>query len=138
MGPLGRLLAPYGDLPFEEAVRQFREAFSAALSEGPDLLLIETMTDLLEVKACVLGAQEAMEACGTDLPLLVSLTFDEKGRLLTGADIPGTAAMLMGLGVTGIGSTAPRAVRSDGQRAGAGGLFAVAALRSAKRQPAGG
>lgn len=103
MGPLGRLLAPYGDLPFEEAVRQFREAFSAALSEGPDLLLIETMTDLLEVKACVLGAQEAMEACGTDLPLLASLTFDEKGRLLTGADIPGTAAMLMGLGVTGIG-----------------------------------
>lgn len=103
MGPSGRLLVPYGDLPFEDAVRLFEDAFAAALGEGPDLILIETMTDLAEVKACVLGAKQALKAAGKQLPLFVSLTFDERGRLLTGADIPGTAAMLEGLGVTAIG-----------------------------------
>lgn len=103
MGPSGRLLAPYGDLPFEAAVRLFQDAFAAAIDEGPDLLLIETMTDLAEVKACVLGAKQALRASGAELPLFVSLTFDERGRLLTGADIPGAIAMLEGLGVTAVG-----------------------------------
>lgn len=103
MGPSGRLLAPYGDLPFEDAVRLFQDAFAAAIDEGPDLLLIETMTDLAEVKACVLGAKQALRAAGVALPLFVSLTFDERGRLLTGADIPGAVAMLEGLGVTALG-----------------------------------
>ena len=103
MGPSGRLLAPYGDLPFEAAVRLFQDAFAAAIDEGPDLLLIETMTDIAEVKACVLGAKQALRAAGAELPLFVSLTFDERGRLLTGADIPGAIAMLEGLGVTAVG-----------------------------------
>ncbi|MEG1891719.1 MAG: homocysteine S-methyltransferase family protein [Clostridia bacterium] len=103
MGSLGRLLQPYGDMPFEEAVSQFREAFAAGVEEGADLLLIETMTDLMEVKACVLGAKEAMAAAGKELPLWVSLTFDERGRLLTGAGIEGTVAMLRGLRVDAIG-----------------------------------
>lgn len=103
MGPLGRLLAPYGDLPFEEAVQQFEAAFLAAIDEGADLLLIETMTDLMEIKACVLGAKAAMSAAHVSLPLFASMTFDLHGRLLTGADIPGAAAMLQGLGVTAIG-----------------------------------
>ncbi len=103
MGSLGRLLAPYGDMPFEEAVGQFREAFVAGLKANGDLILIETMTDLLEVKAAVLAAKEAMEALDRKVPLFVSLTFDENGRLLTGADIRGTAAMLTGLGVDALG-----------------------------------
>lgn len=103
MGPSGRLLAPYGDLLFENAIRLFQDGFAAAIEEGPDLLLIETMTDLTEVKACVLGAKQALKAAGRQLPLFVSLTFDERGRLLTGADIPGTVAMLEGMGVTAIG-----------------------------------
>ena len=103
MGPSGRLLAPYGDLLFEDAIRLFQDGFAAAIEEGPDLLLIETMTDLAEVKACVLGAKQALKAAGRQLPLFVSLTFDERGRLLTGADIPGAIAMLEGLGVTAVG-----------------------------------
>ena len=103
MGSLGRLPEPYGDLPFEEAVRQFREAFVAGINAGGDLILIETMTDLLETRACVIAAKEALDICGKDLPILCSLTFDEYGRLLSGADIPATAAMLEGLGVTGMG-----------------------------------
>ncbi len=113
LGPLGRLLAPYGDMPFCEAVVQFREAALAGLSAGAHLLLIETMTDLLEIKAAVLGAREAMEAAGKRVPLFASLTFDEKGRLLTGADIRGAAAMLRGLGVDAVGlncGNAPKAL----------------------------
>ena len=103
MGPLGKLLAPYGDMPFEEAVSQFREAAAEGICAGADLLLIETLTDLLEVKAAVLGAKEAMEAEGKKIPLFCSMTFDENGRLLTGADIRGAVAMLEGLRVDAIG-----------------------------------
>lgn len=100
---LGRLLQPYGDMPFEEAVQQFREAAQAGLTAGADLVLIETMTDLLELKAAVLGAREAMEAVGLQVPLFCSAAFDGKRRLLTGADIRGTAAMLVGLGADAVG-----------------------------------
>lgn len=103
MGSLGRLPEPYGDMPFEEAVTQFRDAFVAGIRAGGDLILIETMTDLLETRAAVIAAKEALEAEKADLPILCSLTFDETGRLLSGADIPGTAAMLEGLGVAGVG-----------------------------------
>lgn len=103
MGSIGKLLVPYGDMPFEEALSQFKESFVCAIDEGADLILIETMTDLLEVKACTLAAKEAMEATGKKIPLFVSLTFDERGRLLTGADIKGTVAMLTGLRVDAIG-----------------------------------
>ena len=61
MGSLGRLPQPYGDLPFEEAVRQFREAFVSGINAGGDLILIETMTDLLETRACVIAAKEALD-----------------------------------------------------------------------------
>lgn len=113
MGSLGRLLAPYGDMPFEDAVTQFREAAAQGLSAGADMVLIETMTDLLEVKAAVLGVNEAFAAAGKRIPLFCSLTFDERGRLLTGADIRGTVAMLCGLRVDAIGlncGNAPKAL----------------------------
>jgi len=100
---LGRLLQPYGDMPFEEAVQQFREAAQAGLTAGADLVLIETMTDLLELKAAVLGAREAMEAVGLQVPLFCRAAFEGKRRLLTGADIRGTAAMLVGLGADAVG-----------------------------------
>ncbi|NLO86322.1 MAG: dihydropteroate synthase [Clostridiales bacterium] len=103
MGSIGKLLVPYGDMPFEEALGQFKESFTCAIEEGADLILIETMTDLLEVKACTLAAKEAMKEIGKKIPLFVSLTFDERGRLLTGADIKGTVAMLTGLRVDAIG-----------------------------------
>lgn len=103
MGSLGRLIAPLGDLPFDDAVDQFTRAFVAGLDEGADLILIETMTDLSEVKAAVVAAQDAMLRVGRTVPLLVSLTFDLDGRLLTGADIPGAAAMLQGMRVSAVG-----------------------------------
>ena len=97
-GPLGRLLEPCGDLPFEEAYELYKEQFIVGEKAGADLVLIETMGDLYEIKAAVLAAKE-----NTELPVLVSMIFDEKGILLTGADIKTAVVTLEGLGVDGIG-----------------------------------
>lgn len=98
MGPLGKLLKPYGDLEFETAYDLYKEQVVAGANAGADLILIETMGDLYEIKAAVLAAKE-----NTNLPVLVSMIFDEKGILLTGADIKTAVITLEGLGVDGIG-----------------------------------
>ena len=96
IGPLGKLLRPVGDLAFEDAVRLFAEIVRAC--EGADLLLLETFTDLYELKAALLAAKEA-----SDLPVVAMLTFDEAGRMLTGADVTGAAALAAGLGADAVG-----------------------------------
>lgn len=98
LGPLGKLLKPYGDLEFETAYDLYKEQVIAGKNAGADLILIETMGDLYEIKSAVLAAKE-----NTDLPVLVSMIFDEKGMLLTGADIKTAVITLEGLGVDGIG-----------------------------------
>ena len=98
IGPTGRLLQPYGDLPFEEAVSLFKQAARTGAQAGADLILIETMTDSYELKAAVIGAKEACQ-----LPIVATLMVGENGKLLTGGDISGMAAMLEGLGVTALG-----------------------------------
>lgn len=97
IGPTGKLLKPMGDLDFEKAVELFSEVVIAG-KEGADVVLIETMSDTYELKAAVLAAKEN---CG--LPVITSMIFDEKGRLLTGADVKTACAMLEGLGVDIIG-----------------------------------
>ena len=97
-GPIGRLLEPCGDLSFNDAYELFKEQVIAGKKAGADLVLIETMGDLYEIKAAVLAAKE-----NTNLPVLVSMIFDEKGILLTGADIKTAVVTLEGLGVDGIG-----------------------------------
>ncbi len=98
VGPLGKLLKPCGELEFETAYELFKEQAVAGEQAGADLILIETMGDLYEIKAAVLAAKE-----NTALPVLVSMIFDEKGILLTGADIKTAVITLEGLGVDGIG-----------------------------------
>lgn len=98
IGPLGKLLKPYGDLEFETAYDLYKEQVIAGANAGADLILIETMGDLYEIKSAVLAAKE-----NTDLPVLVSMIFDSKGILLTGADIKTAVITLEGLGVDGIG-----------------------------------
>lgn len=98
IGPLGKLLKPFGDLEFDNAYNLFREQVTAGAQAGADLILIETMGDLYEIKAAVLAAKE-----NTELPVLVSMIFDENGKLLTGADIKTAVFTLEGLGVDGIG-----------------------------------
>ena len=98
MGPIGRLLEPCGDLPFDKAYDLYKEQVIAGEKAGADLILIETMGDLYEIKSAVLAAKE-----NSKLPVLVSMIFDEKGILLTGADIKTAVITLEGLGVDGIG-----------------------------------
>lgn len=98
IGPTGKLMQPLGDLGFEEAVSLFSEAAAAGERAGADLILIETMSDTYECKAAVLGAKES-----TRLPIFATMILDEKGRLLTGGDIPAAVALLEGLGVDALG-----------------------------------
>ena len=97
LGPTGKLLAPYGDLPFEEAVDIYAEIVRAGSEAGADLVLIETMSDTYETKAAILAAKE-----NCDLPVVVTLTFDIDGKLLTGGDVA-AALMVEGLGADAIG-----------------------------------
>lgn len=98
MGPTGKLLAPMGDLSFEDAYEAFKEAAVIGEDCGVDFIHIETMSDAYEVKAAVLAVKE-----NTALPVFVTLIFDEKGKLLTGGDVPAAVALLEGLRVDAIG-----------------------------------
>lgn len=101
LGPLGELLEPSGTLSFERAYELYAQAARAGAAAGADLVLLETMTDLYEVKAGVLAVRE-----NTGLPLLVSMSFEENGRTFTGCSIETMAATLEGLGVDALGTTA--------------------------------
>ncbi len=98
VGPTGKLLAPMGDLDFDAAVASFRQVVEAGVRAGADVIFVETMTDLYELKAAVLAAREC---CG--LPVLASVAFDGNGRLLTGGDPAALVSLLEGLGVTALG-----------------------------------
>ncbi len=98
MGPTGKMLEPLGDLAFEDAVEVFRKAAFEAEKNKADLIIIETMNDSYETKAAVLGAKE-----GSSLPVFVSNVFDDRGKLMTGADARAMIAMLEGLSVDAIG-----------------------------------
>ncbi len=98
IGPTGKLLKPMGDLDFEDAVELFSEIVRAGAKCGADAVIIETMSDTYELKAAVLAAKE-----NCDLPILCTTVFDEKGKLLTGADVETVVALLESLGVDAIG-----------------------------------
>lgn len=98
VGPLGELLEPMGTLSFEDAYDAFRQVMIQGAASGADLIAIETMTDLYEVKAAVLAAKE-----NTQLPVIVSMTFEESGRTFTGTSIQCMVTTLEGLGVDAIG-----------------------------------
>ena len=97
IGPTGKLLKPMGDLDFEECVDIFADVVKAGRDEA-DLVLLETFGDLYEIKAAILAVKE-----NCDLPLIVSMIFDEKARLLTGADVRTACAVVEGLGADAIG-----------------------------------
>lgn len=97
IGPTGKLLKPMGDLDFEECVDVFADMVKAG-KDGADLVLCETFGDVYELKAAILAVKE-----NCDLPLVVSMIFDDKGRLLTGADVKTACAVAEGLGADAIG-----------------------------------
>jgi 5-methyltetrahydrofolate--homocysteine methyltransferase len=98
IGPTGRMLAPFGDLGFEEAADVFAEMVKAGVQAGADIVLLETMTDTYEIKAAMLAVKE-----NCDLPLLVTFTTDNSGRLLNGADIQTAVCLIESLGACAMG-----------------------------------
>ncbi|MBE6970767.1 MAG: homocysteine methyltransferase [Ruminococcaceae bacterium] len=99
IGPLGRLLKPYGDLDFEDAVSAFAEVVRLGVKYGADLVFIETMNDSYETKAALLAAKE-----NCDLPVFVSNAYGEDGKLMTGASPAAMVALLEGMGADAIGA----------------------------------
>ena len=98
IGPLGELLEPMGTLTFERAYALFQELVLAGARAGADLAVIETMTDLYEAKAALLAVKE-----NSDLPVFVTMSFEESGRTFTGCTAPSMARTLEGLGADAIG-----------------------------------
>ena len=98
IGPAGRLLKPYGDLDFEDAVAIYGEIVRIGAACGADLVMIETMNDSLDTKAAVVAAKE-----NCSLPVFVSNAYGADGKLMTGASPEVMIAMLEGLGADVIG-----------------------------------
>ena len=98
LGPIGQLLEPTGTLDFETAVDIFAQEVRAAASAGADLVMIETMTDLQECRAALLAVKE-----NSTLPVLVSMTYEERGRTFLGHSPACAALTLEGMGADVIG-----------------------------------
>ena len=98
IGPTGRLMAPLGDLDFEEAVAIYSDNIRLAARLGADLIIIETMNDCHETKAAVIAAKESCK-----LPVIVSNAYDRQGKLMTGASVAAMVAILEGLRVDAFG-----------------------------------
>ncbi len=98
VGPIGELLEPVGALSFEEAYDIFAQLMVLGEKAGADCILIETMTDLYEVRAAILAARE-----NTGLPILVSMSFEADGRTFSGVPVEAFAAAASGLGPVALG-----------------------------------
>jgi 5-methyltetrahydrofolate--homocysteine methyltransferase len=98
LGPVGQLLEPTGTLDFETAVDIFAQQVRCAVSAGADLVMIETMTDLQECRAALLAVKE-----NSTLPVLVSMTYEERGRTFLGHAPACAALTLEGMGADAIG-----------------------------------
>lgn len=99
IGPTGKMVEPLGRLSFGEAYDAFRAQAEALAEGGVDFILIETMSDLREAKAALLGARE-----GAGLPVIITMTFDDTFATTTGTD-PATAAnVLASMGAHAVGA----------------------------------
>lgn len=106
VGPLGLILEPAGELRFDDAVELFRRQMKVLVDEGVDLIAIETMFDLIEMKAAIVAANEI-----ADRPaLLASMTFNDSSLTDSGVSPESVALTLENLGASIIGlncSTGP-------------------------------
>ncbi len=103
IGPTGEMMAPLGTLTHEEAVASFAQQAGALAEGGVDVILVETMSDLAEVQAAVEGVRQV-----TDLPLMVTMSFDTKGRTMMGVKPDRAARTLAELGVDVMGANCGR------------------------------
>ena len=118
IGPTGEMLAPLGTLTYEEIVPVFAAQAQALAAGGVDGILIETMSDLNEIRAAVEGVRRV-----SDLPLLTTMSFDTKGRTMMGVKPEDAAATMSELNVTAMGVNCGRTLTEN--------LTAIQAFREA-------
>ena len=99
IGPTGEVLAPYGELAFQDAKQAFKEQAAALIEGGVDLIWIETMSDLEEVRAAFEAAREVSEA----VPIVTTMTFDTHGRTMMGVTPEKAFETLSGFGAAALG-----------------------------------
>ncbi|MDK2800188.1 MAG: 5-methyltetrahydrofolate--homocysteine methyltransferase [Clostridiales bacterium] len=122
LAPTGQFVRPLGEMPFEELVNIYKEQVRGLLEGGVDFFVIETMMDIQEARAALLAVKESC-----DLPVCVSMTFNEDGRTLTGTDPVTALITLQSLGADAVGcncSTGPQAM-----------LHIIAAMRKHAKIP---
>ena len=102
IGP-GTKFASLGQITYQELRDAFAEQAAALIQGGVDILLIETVYDLLGAKAAINGCREAMRACGKTLPIQLQITIETNGRMLTGTETPAALHALAPLGIDMIG-----------------------------------
>ena len=138
IGPSGKLPSmddpELSNVAFDELADIFREQAVGLIQGGVDLILIETSQDILEVKAAILGVQQAFEDTGIYLPVQAQVTLDTTGRMLLGTDITAVQTILDGLAIDVIGlncSTGPEHMREPIQYLGAQTRLPVSCIPNA-------
>jgi len=138
IGPSGKLPSmddpELSNVKFDELVDVFREQAEGLILGGVDVLLIETSQDILEVKACILGIQNAFERTGVYLPIQAQVTLDTTGRMLLGTDIAAALAILENLPIDIIGlncSTGPEHMREPISFLGENSILPVSCIPNA-------
>lgn len=106
IGPSGRYLPPIGSMEFDEAATNFREETQILADSGVDLIVVETMSDIREMRACLVGIREVYDG-----PVIAHMTFSDGFTTITGTDGQTAAAIMEALDVDAIGvncSTGPK------------------------------
>ena len=102
MGP-GTKLPTLGQIDFDTLSASYREQARGLLDGGVDVLLVETVFDLLQAKAAIIGAQDAFGDAGRGAPILVSITIETTGQMLVGSEIGAAVTSLVPLGIDALG-----------------------------------
>ncbi len=99
IGPLGKLLEPFGELTFQQAYNTFKDQVTAVAEGGADIISFETFTDMAELRIALLAAKEN---CG--LPVICSISYEKNGKTLMGSEPEICAIILHSMGADLIGT----------------------------------
>jgi len=99
IGPSGQVLLPYGEMSFDEAREAFAEQAAALIGAGVDLIWIETMADLEEVRAAIEGIRQISQ----DIPIMATMTFDTRGRTMMGVTPEKAVTTMVSFGASAVG-----------------------------------
>jgi 5-methyltetrahydrofolate--homocysteine methyltransferase len=99
IGPTGEIMAPIGTLDEAEAIEVFAEQAAALVAGGADVIWIETMSDLAEIKAAIDGVRQV----APEIPLITTMTFDTRGHTMMGVSPERAAKALVSWGADAVG-----------------------------------